>query len=215
MQDNSVEAQEARIREYCKYKGEFEICHVLIDSDVSGGTPIYERDNGSKLKELIVCKEIDCIIATKLDRLFRSTVDALTTVSVWNDKKISLHLLDMGGLAIDTSSAAGKMCFTMLVAFSEFERGKISERTKDVLSHKKKNLKSYSSVPFGYDNVDGQLIKNEEQQKAISIMKEMHAQGKSLRNTISHLNNFEIKPSGGGEWYPTTIKQILDNELHA
>lgn len=215
LQDNSVEVQEARIRDYIKYRGEFEICHVLIDSDVSGGIPIYERENGSKLKKLIENKEIECIIATKVDRLFRSTVDALTTVALWNEKNIALQLLDMGGQSVITNNAAGRMIFTVLVAFSEFERGRISERTTEVLNHKKKALKMYSPVPYGYKNESGALIPDETQQKAIELMKEMKAKDQSLRSIAKQLSLMNFKPSGGGQWHPSTIRQILDNELHA
>lgn len=213
-QNNSLEAQQARIREYCAYQ-KIELIELITDEDVSGGKPIYSRDGGKKIKQLIASGQVNCIVSTKVDRLFRNTVDALTSVAEWNEDKISLHIIDMGGLSVDTSSAAGKMVFTMLVAFSEFERGRTAERTKDVLSHKKKNLKAYSPTPYGFDNIDGQLIPNERQQEGLKLIKELHSKGLSLRKIIDQLNIFEFKPVGGGCWHPSTVKQILENDIHS
>ena len=57
----------------------------------------------------------------------------------------------MGGQAIDTSSAMGRMFLTMAAGFAELERNLISERTKTALQHKRKNGHLVGAVPYGYD----------------------------------------------------------------
>jgi len=53
------------------------------------------------------------IITTKLDRLFRDCEDALNMSRQWDRAGVALHVLDMGGQAIDTSTAIGRMFLTM------------------------------------------------------------------------------------------------------
>jgi DNA invertase Pin-like site-specific DNA recombinase len=52
----------------------------------------------------------------------------LELVGKFAERKSDLRVLDQG---IDTTTAAGKMIFTVLVAVAEFERTVISERTLD------------------------------------------------------------------------------------
>lgn len=212
-QSNSLEAQESRVRAYCQYH-DIEIIEMIIDEHVSGGTPIYTRKNGSRLKELIKTGQINSIVTAKQDRIFRNTIDALTTVDLWNNQGVSLHIIDMSGIAVDTVSATGKMIFTFLCAKDTHEREITGERTKNVLNHKKKNLKLYSTVPYGYANFEGSLVPDEHQQEGIKLMKLLQEKGISLRKIIEQLDIFEFKPVGGGEWHASTVKQILDNELH-
>jgi len=54
----------------------------------------------------------------------------LELVGKLGERKIDLRVLDQG---IDTTTAAGKMMFTVLAAVAEFERNLISERTLDGL----------------------------------------------------------------------------------
>lgn len=225
-QSNSLEAQLERNKAYCQYHG-IEIVEVLTDEHISGGKPIYERPAGAKIKELIKSKQINCIVVAKQDRLFRDTVDALTTVDAWNKQKISVHIVDMLGLAVDTTTATGKLVFTFLCATHTHEREVTGERVKSVLNHKKKHLKTYSPTPYGY-KVEGrelspegkvispgELIPVPEQQRAIELMKEMKKKNESLRSIAKQLSLLNFKPSGGGEWQPSTIKQILANPLHS
>lgn len=209
-QANSLEVQEQKAKDYCIYHG-IEIHSVFVDEDISGSKPIYSRPSGSKIKELIKKGEINYVVVAKLDRAFRSTIDALTTVDLWNKEQISLSVIDMGGLSVDTASAAGKMVFTMLVAFSEFERSKTSERVKDVLSHKKANMKVYSRTPIGYDRKGDDLVINEMEQKTIELIFELSHKKYSLSQIAFELAARKIKPKNGNYWQRSSINYILQN----
>ena len=73
----------------------------------------------------------DVLVITRLDRLGRSTKDLLTIVSTLEEKGVQLEVLEQ---SIDTSSAEGKLFFTMVAAFAEFEREIMRARTKDGLA---------------------------------------------------------------------------------
>ena len=73
----------------------------------------------------------DTLVCIKLDRIGRSVANLIQVASDLREREIGLVCLDQ---AIDTTSAMGKMFYTILAAFAEFERNLISERTKDGLA---------------------------------------------------------------------------------
>lgn len=81
-------------------------------------------------KALDYLREGDHLVITKLDRLGRSTKHMLDLSEQLKASGIDLQILNLG---IDTRTAAGRMFFTILSAFAEFERELISERTLDGL----------------------------------------------------------------------------------
>lgn len=70
----------------------------------------------------------DTLAAVRLDRLGRSLVDLLATVSKLHESGNALLSLEE---KIDTSSAASELIFHVFGAIVHFERRLISERTKD------------------------------------------------------------------------------------
>lgn len=73
----------------------------------------------------------DTVVVSKLDRLGRSTVELLSTLTAWCDQGINFVAVEQG---IDTATAAGRMICSMLAAVAEFERTLIMERTSSALA---------------------------------------------------------------------------------
>lgn len=113
---NSLEAQALQLKQAGASK---------IYKDAFTGTKAA-RPELDKLKEVL--RKGDRIIVTKLDRLARSTEDGLNLVKHWHDQGISIHVLNMG--LID-STPSGKLILTVMLAFAEFERDMICERTQE------------------------------------------------------------------------------------
>lgn len=73
----------------------------------------------------------DTLVVTRLDRLGRSTKDLLE-ISQWLEQQsVELEVLEQ---SIDTKTPEGRMFFTILAAFAQFERDLIVARTKDGLA---------------------------------------------------------------------------------
>lgn len=101
---------------------------VFVENGISGSVPVAERPEGSKLWARL--QRGDTVIAGKLDRLFRSALDALQTVEALRDRGVSLVLLDLGG---DISgNGLSKLFLTIAAAFAEAERDRIRERIGQV-----------------------------------------------------------------------------------
>ena len=69
----------------------------------------------------------DTLVVTKLDRFCRTTKEGLELIDELSNRGIRIHILNMG-LIEDTPM--GKLIVTNLLAFSEFERSMIIERTQ-------------------------------------------------------------------------------------
>ena len=69
----------------------------------------------------------DTLVVTKLDRFCRNVVEGLDSINKLMDKGVRIHILNMG-LIEDTPM--GKLIITNLLAFAEFERSMIIERTQ-------------------------------------------------------------------------------------
>jgi len=100
------------------------------------------------------------VVALKLDRLFRSSVDALSVTSEWDQNgDTPLHLVDMAGKSYQYCIGNGTHDATMMAGFAQFERDLISERTTAALQHKKAHNRVYGPVPFGKDRNGDELQK--------------------------------------------------------
>lgn len=70
---------------------------------------------------------IDVIVVWKLDRAFRSALDALRALEQLNHEGVGFVCVTQ---PIDTASPTGRLLFTVLAAVAEIEREFISERSK-------------------------------------------------------------------------------------
>jgi DNA invertase Pin-like site-specific DNA recombinase len=80
--------------------------------------------------EVAALRAGDVLIASKLDRVFRSLVDALTQIEDFVARDVACILLDMGVEPI-SNTGAGKLQFQLLSAMGEFERNRMRERQAD------------------------------------------------------------------------------------
>src|SRR3954466_6151318 len=123
----------------------------------------------------------DTVIAAKLDRTFRSALDALSVLQRLKDRGVNLHMIDLGGDV--TGNGISKLVFTILSAVAEAERDRTRERIADVKRDQRTRGRFLGgTVPFGYRlGADGELIPHEGEQEAILEARTMRAHGSSLR----------------------------------
>lgn len=174
----SLGAQERSLRGYAMMRG-LVLDHVYVERGVSGSVPLSERPEGAKL--MVALKRGDVILTPKLDRCFRSALDALDVLDRLKGQGVSLHMLDLGGDV--TGNGISKLVFTILSAVAEAERDRIRERISDVKRDQRIRGRFLGgTVPFGWQvNASGQLVAVPVQQEAISVMRTMRADGASLR----------------------------------
>lgn len=76
------------------------------------------------------CGSGDVLVAWKLDRLGRSTLDLVGLVEALKGRGVGLKVLTGEGASVDTTRPEGKLIFAVFAAFAEFERELIRERTR-------------------------------------------------------------------------------------
>lgn len=102
---------------------------IIADINISGEVPIRDRPQGAKLMQKV--KSGDYLIVAKLDRAFRDLEDCCCQIKHFQRTGIKLVLGDFPDLDIHTP--IGSMVVQIMAIFAEFERKRISERTKDGL----------------------------------------------------------------------------------
>jgi DNA invertase Pin-like site-specific DNA recombinase len=154
------------------------------------------------------------IVALKLDRLFRDASDALAVTRTWDRAGVALHLIDMGGQAVNTGSAMGRMLLTVMAGFAELERGLIAERTAAALAHKRSRRETYNHAPLGFRDENGRLVPVEGEQKLVARIQAWRLKGVSLRRIADRLNAEGSQGKRAGRFHASTIRAILANPIH-
>jgi putative DNA-invertase from lambdoid prophage Rac len=174
----SLDVQRRQIEGYAHMHA-LTLAGVLVEEGVSGSIPVEDRPVGSQLFAKL--QRGDIVIAAKLDRLFRSALDALKVVESLKTRGVKLHLLDLGGDI--AGNGLSKLFLTIAAAFAEAERDRIRERIGQVKADQKARGRYLGGkVPFGFRLGDGgELAPHEAEQEAIREMVALRVQGKPLR----------------------------------
>ncbi|MFD1211810.1 recombinase family protein [Arthrobacter sp. GCM10027362] len=101
-------------------------CRKIFSDVISGSTTSRPQLDAC----LDYLREGDTLVVWKLDRLGRSLRHLLEIIDELRAKGIGFKSLSDG---IDTTTASGKMMFSVMGAFAEFERDLIKERTNSGL----------------------------------------------------------------------------------
>jgi len=202
----SLDHQRAKIRAYCELK-DMELDSIIEDAGISAKN--LNRPGAQKVIHLAKKKRVDAVVVYKLDRMFRSTIDALETTQQFDKWGVSFHSIQE---TLDTKSAMGRFFFTLTAGLAEMERGIIGERTRAALRHKReRGEKTGGDVPFGYDVTgDGHLVENLAEQKVIHLIRKLKLKGYSLRSICKELEEMGYTTkTGRTSWNPKTISVIL------
>lgn len=209
----SLEAQEARLRAYCTAQG-LELVAVLCEEGgVSGSVALASRPRGAELLALIAEGKAGHVIAPKLDRLFRDAADTLNETRSWDRQGVALHLLDVGGQAINTASAMGRMFLTMMAGFAELELNLIRERTRTALHHKRDKGEAVSRAPRGLCIVAGRLATDtgSDGLKLYGRARSLRAEGMGYAAIAEQLMAEGFKAERGAKLHASTVHYMLKN----
>jgi DNA invertase Pin-like site-specific DNA recombinase len=179
----SLDVQQRQISGYATMIG-VTIDHAFIERGVSGAKPLGDRPAGCALLNQL--QPGDTVITTKIDRMFRSALDALNMLARFKERGISLHVTTLGGDT--TGNGISKLMFLILSGVAEMEREQISERVSDMKADQRSRGRYLGGiVPYGYKAVPDESGKGKrlepipERQQHIATMRKLRAKGLSLR----------------------------------
>lgn len=119
--EQNVDMQIIDLRQYAKAR-KLKIVHEYVDY-ASGAKS--DRENYRKLFDDVRKRKTDIVLVWKFDRFARSTRELINALEEFNNLGVDFISYKEN---IDTSTPAGKILFTMISAFAEFERAIIRER---------------------------------------------------------------------------------------
>lgn len=151
----SLERQETNLRKVwdLSFTETHEWYGVLRDEAVSGAGPIAERPQGKRL--LLSVQKGDTIAFSALDRAFRNLADGINTMTDLDKRGVTVIILNLPGSGdgrpspVNFSSPMGRLMMQILMAFGEFERHTIKERTHAALRERQKRDPWSSITPYG------------------------------------------------------------------
>lgn len=195
-------SQEERCRAYASMRG-LDVLDVLTDDGVSGGTPLYQRPGGSRVIQLTSSRRqpVRHVIALRLDRAFRNAADCLAVTQAWDKRGIALHIVDLGGAAIETSTATGRFMLTVLAGAAEMEKNLAAERTRCALAVKRSRGEFCGGEPpFGWRLRRGELVEEEDEQRTLALIVRLRTKGRTFEEIAGELNRRGVSNRGKGTW---------------
>ena len=112
---NSLEEQVSALEKYG--------CGEIVTEAFTGKT--MDRPKFNALLEQL--QEGDTLVVCKLDRFARTAIEGVQTVRELFERGIRVHILNMG---LIENTLTGNLILTVMLAFAEYERGMIVERTQ-------------------------------------------------------------------------------------
>jgi DNA invertase Pin-like site-specific DNA recombinase len=201
----SLDAQRQRLEAWAQMQG-VTLTAVETDAGLSG----CRADNRPGLQRAIAaaCEHRCPLVVYSLSRLARSTRDAIKISDTLT--KAGADLVSLSE-RIDTTTAAGKLAFTMMNAVAQHERDQVSERTRAALQYLRKQGKRAGTIPFGFTlAADGKTLNADAgEHKTLARIQRLSRNGKSLRVIAATLNADGIPSKTGKQWAAGTVHYLL------
>ena len=160
-----METRILTLRDYAKARG-WEIFEIY-EEKMSGSKE--DRPELQKLLSSAQKRKFDIVLVFRFDRFARSSKQLINSLDFFQSVGIDFVSYQEN---IDTTTPAGKMMFTMISAFAEFERSIIQERVRAGLAKAKAKGKKLGRPEVKVDEAK---------------IRQLRAQGWSLRKIASEV----------------------------
>lgn len=156
--------------------------------------------------------QIDYIITKSISRFARNITDCLDLVRKLLDLGVAIYFEKEN---INTSAMESELMLSILSSLAENESISISGNNKWSIQKRFQNgtyIVAYP--PYGYENIDGEMVIHEEQAKVVRFIFNQILSGNSTHKVAKILEEKGISTKKGGKWSSTTIHGILENEKY-
>ena len=202
----SLGEQLEKLKDLCKFR-DYNVYGVYEDAGISA-KDMEHRPQFQKMLEEVKKRNVNVIVAYKLDRLTRSVRDLEVLITELEKYECSLECaMD----DINTSTANGRFFVRMLTVLSQLEIERVSERTKFgmVGAIKDGHIPVRKTLGFMRDNK--KLIINPAESEIVERIFDLYLKGNSYQKIANIFNEEKVLNK---KWYDTTIQKILANPLY-
>jgi len=207
----SLETQISHYKKYIKSRSDWSFAGLYYDEGISG----TKKDKRVQLMQLIKdceAKQIDFIITKSISRFSRNTTDCLELVRKLLELGIYIYFEKEN---INTGSMESELMLSILSSMAEGESNSISDNNKWSIKRRFQNgTYIISYPPYGYDNIDGEMVIIPDQEKIVKEVFMQTLSGMSTTTIADELNAKGIATKKGGSWHPSTIRGMLSNEKY-
>lgn len=204
---DSIDYQFARCRDYCAAQ-EYRVAGEFADREKSGGSTAGRPD--LEMAILQACQRQAVLVVYKLDRLARNLRDALDIIDRLQSCGADLALLDQ---RIDTSTATGRLFFSIVGAFAEFEREVIRQRTRESLREYQAQGRLIGRIPpYGYKidpEDETRVVECRHEQAVVQQILDLHHADESANAIARTLNQEGIRPRTAPKWTRQVVGKII------
>ncbi|MHB1778106.1 MAG: recombinase family protein [Acidimicrobiales bacterium] len=137
--------------------------------------------------------DADVLLASKVDRVARSTADFAGLLDRAERKGWKICVLDID---VDTTGSAGRMVAEIVAAAAAFESRRIGERVKSAHAVRKSLGQRAGQAPMLSDNLRQRIARD-------------HASGMSMNGIATALNSDNVPTARGGAWHASTVAHVL------
>jgi len=179
---------------------------VFLDKGISGKSIRGRPQFVAALK--LACENKATLVVYSITRLSRSLPDLLQIME--DIKKSGASVISLTQ-TIDMSTAEGRMFFSIVGSFAQYEREIASERTRNAKLYQLGKLQNISPMPpFGFrvSKDKKTIVEYKWRTKATEKMQQLRSRGVSYRAIA-----IDISSLGWGPVSHTTVKKLLDKVL--
>lgn len=174
----------------------------------SGGADLEDRPGMLSAIDALAEHGAGVLLVAKRDRLARDPMVAAMIERL--AERHGARVLSTAGEGTEGTDPTAILMRRIVDAFSEYERLIIRQRTRAALAVKASRGERTGQVPYGSRlAADGvHLEADPAEQRVIALVRELRAEGISIRAIAARLEADAV-PCRGGRWHPTTIARIV------
>ena len=110
---------------------------------------------------------------------------------------------------MNNNDNVGELILNILGSINEFEVNVIRDRIREVKRSKKERREVYGRMVYGFDNVDGKMVVNNNERNVIKRIKNLRSRGWSWRRISNKLNDDGIKSKEGNKFYDGSLYNMM------